>query len=180
MGGGCRGGHAIWGSGIGDGRGGRAIWGLGLVPPETAGTERILLALPDSGAHWCWRVAPDALLNNDRRRLHAGQHGHAVTQYRLQLRAGIHQCGADPSHNGGSRCPAWGAHAMARAVFFFDARTSHSMSENGFFFGLKYFHLYDDEASSHQSSRFTRVTACHKQHESPRGEKTQPTKPSIE
>ena len=91
MGGGCRGGHAIWGSGIGDGRGGRAIWGSGLVPPETAGTERILLALPDSGAHWCWRVAPDALLNNDRRRLHAGQHGHAVTQYRLQLRAGIHR-----------------------------------------------------------------------------------------
>ena len=129
MGGGCRGRHAIWGSGIGDGRGGRAIWGSGLVPPETAGTERILLALPDGGAHWCWRVAPDALLNNDRRRLHAGQHGHAVTQYRLQLRAGIHQCGADPSHKGVEWLDVLrgvGAHAMARRVFFlslaFDVR----------------------------------------------------------
>ena len=146
MGGGCRGGHAIWGSGIGDGRGGRAIWGLGLVPPETAGTERILLALPDSGAHWCWSVAPDALLNNDRRRLHAGQHGHAVTQYRLQLRAGIHQCSADPSHKGVEGLDVLrgvGAHAMARMVFF----------------------------NTHQGSHGTRVTACHKQHDGPHAAK---------
>ena len=36
--------------------------------------------------------------------------------------------------------------------------TSHSECENGFFFGAQIFSL-DDEASSHQSSRFTRHTA---------------------